>query len=126
MGLFGDKTSVTMEAEPNRLAPGDEVRGRITVGEPDKKARDGRVCLLYVNTYEYESTDSDGDTTVSTAHEKVVMAQSPLFGTGTRRRDVRCRAARARARPSQRPGDRGVEARGDPRPQGQPRHPGDD
>lgn len=71
-----------MEAEPNRLAPGDAVRARITVGEPDRKAQDGRVCLLYVNTYEYESTDSDGDTTVSTAHKKVAMAQSPLFGTG--------------------------------------------
>lgn len=82
MGLFGSKTTLTLEAEPVRLAPGDEIRSRITTGDPDKKAQDGHVRLLYVNTYRYESSDSDGDSTTSSATEDIVVAEAPLFGSG--------------------------------------------
>ena len=71
---------MTIEAQPTRLSPGDEVRARVTVGEPDGRAQGGRVRLLYVNSYQYQSTDGDGDTTTSTAHDDVVVAEAPLFG----------------------------------------------
>lgn len=82
MGLFARKTSLEVSAEPTTLRPGDEVRVRSDLGEPDKKARGARVSLVYVNSYRYESTDSDGDRTTHTRHEEVVVTQEPLSGAG--------------------------------------------
>jgi hypothetical protein len=82
MGLFAGKTSLEVSAEPTELSPGDEVRVRSELGEPDKKTRGARVRLVYVNSYRYEDTDSDGDRTTRTRHEEIVVAQEPLSGAG--------------------------------------------
>ena len=80
MGLFGSRVELEVSAEPTALSPGDEVRVRSELGEPDKKTRSARVCLVYVNSYRYEDTDSDGDRTTRTRHEEIVVAQEPLSG----------------------------------------------
>lgn len=54
----------------------------MTVGEPDRRVQGGRVRLLYVNSYRYHSTDSDGDRSTSTARKDVVLAEAQLFGEG--------------------------------------------
>lgn len=82
MALFTSKTPLAVSAQPTRLRPGDEVRVRSDLGEPDKKARSARVSLVYVNSYRYEDTDSDGDRTTRTRHQEVVVAQEPLSGAG--------------------------------------------
>ena len=50
MGLFGSRVELEVSAEPTALSPGDEVRVRSELGEPDKKTRSARVCLVYVNS----------------------------------------------------------------------------
>lgn len=82
MALFASKTSLAVSAEPTRLRPGDEVRVRSDLGEPDKKARSARVSLVYVNSYRYEDTDSDGDRTTRTRHQEIAVAQEPLSAAG--------------------------------------------
>lgn len=39
MGLFATKTAVELAAAPEQVLPGDELRARVSVGAPDKKAR---------------------------------------------------------------------------------------
>jgi len=82
MGLFGSKVELEVSAEPTALSPGDEVRVRSELGEPDKKTRSARVRLVYVNSYRYEDTDSDGDRTTRTRNEEIVVAEEPLSGAG--------------------------------------------
>jgi hypothetical protein len=82
MGLFGSKVELEVSAEPTALSPGDEVRVRSELGEPDKKTRSARVRLVYVNSYRYEDTDSDGDRTTRTRNEEIVVAEEPLRGAG--------------------------------------------
>lgn len=52
MALFGSKTKVGLElADPGPFEPGQAIEARITLGEIDKKARGGRIELLYVNDF---------------------------------------------------------------------------
>jgi hypothetical protein len=46
MGLFGTKVELEASAEPTALSPGDEVRVRSELGEPDKKTRSAWVRLV--------------------------------------------------------------------------------
>ncbi len=80
MGLFGSKVDLEVSAEPTALSPGDEVRVRSELGEPDKKTRSARVRLVYVNSYRYEDRDSDGDRTTRTRDDEIVVAEEPLSG----------------------------------------------
>ena len=110
MGLFGTKTAVELTAEPGRLLPGDDLRARVMVGAPDKKARDARVRLVCVNSYLKQSTDSDGDTITLTKRHEAVAADEPLLGASealeagayevvlTAPTDLSVRALRARVR----------------------------
>lgn len=82
MGLFGGKTEVELEVEPAELVAGEALVARVRLGAPDKKARAGRVELLYRNTYKYDTTDADGDTTTATSTEDVQIESVELGDEG--------------------------------------------
>ncbi len=86
MGLFGDSTSVTLDVLSDRLTPGAPVPVRVDVGRPDKRARGGRVELLYRNTYRDEERDHGDDRDTGprqvTRVDDVVVAQQPLWDGG--------------------------------------------
>lgn len=92
MGLFssGEPTALELVLDRGDVVSGQAVEGRLRIGEPDGKARDGRVDLLYVNTYRYDTRDSDGDRVTRTRREDVVVASLPLLQDGALRTgDVR-------------------------------------
>lgn len=78
MGLFGDKTEVDVMVDTPEAVSGQPVLARARLGNPDKKAQAARVDLLYRNTYQYDSTDSDGDTTTVSTTVDVLVASQPV------------------------------------------------
>jgi len=82
MGLFGDKTEISVALDRADVMAGELVVARVRVGQPDKKAQSARVELLYRNTHKYDTTDSDGDRVTRTQTVDVVVAGVPMMGGG--------------------------------------------
>jgi hypothetical protein len=79
-------TPLELELEPAEVVAGGTVRARVKIGEPDRKARGGRVVLVWKNTFRYVDydRDSDGDVDREVRRRTVenTVGSEPLFADG--------------------------------------------
>ena len=90
------KTTVEMTADRDTVRPGESVTVRVTVGEVDARVRSAEARLRYENTFEHETTDSDGDRTTRTGRARSCSTPSRCSVARPLSRHLRGRAPRAR------------------------------